>query len=157
MGFQRLLDLPGYDVMALAEKSGTTTSHIYARLSLLQIIPNVWRGTIRLPVALDGKDHDPYVLMLYLSVPGGQFPVDHLPSAQLYAESHNLQSFCRLAPGKTLRVDASTRFRPRAGHHAFTAHAEFLQVIGGTPRSLGFADSKIIPTVFAKTRFFGPQ
>ena len=40
-GFQRLLDLPGYDVAAIAEKSGKSTSHVYARLSLLQLIPAV--------------------------------------------------------------------------------------------------------------------
>ena len=40
-GFQRLLDIPGYDVAALVEKSGKSASHIYARLSLLQLIPNV--------------------------------------------------------------------------------------------------------------------
>jgi ParB family chromosome partitioning protein len=40
-GFQRLLDLPGYDVSTLAEKSGKSASHIYARLSLLQLIPTV--------------------------------------------------------------------------------------------------------------------
>ena len=40
-GFQRLLDLPGYDVAALVEKSGKSASHIYARLSLLQLIPEV--------------------------------------------------------------------------------------------------------------------
>ncbi|ADW70131.1 ParB/RepB/Spo0J family partition protein [Granulicella tundricola] len=40
-GFQRLLDVPGYDVAALVEKSGKSTSHIYARLSLLQLIPKV--------------------------------------------------------------------------------------------------------------------
>ena len=40
-GFQRLLDMPGYDVAALAEKSGKSASHIYARLSLLQLIPEV--------------------------------------------------------------------------------------------------------------------
>ena len=40
-GFQRLLDLPGYDVAALAEKSGKSASHIYGRLSLLQLIPEV--------------------------------------------------------------------------------------------------------------------
>ena len=40
-GFQRLLDLPGYDVTALVEKSGKSASHIYARLSLLQLIPAV--------------------------------------------------------------------------------------------------------------------
>jgi ParB family chromosome partitioning protein len=40
-GFQRLLDIPGYDVAALVEKSGKSASHIYARLSLLQLIPDV--------------------------------------------------------------------------------------------------------------------
>src|SRR5882757_2510274 len=40
-GFQRLLDLPGYDVAALVERSGKSASHIYARLSLLQLIPAV--------------------------------------------------------------------------------------------------------------------
>ena len=37
-GFQRLLDIPGYDVSALVEKSGKSASHIYSRLSLLQLI-----------------------------------------------------------------------------------------------------------------------
>ena len=40
-GFQRLLDMPGYDVGALVEKSGKSASHIYARLSLLQLIPAI--------------------------------------------------------------------------------------------------------------------
>jgi ParB family chromosome partitioning protein len=40
-GFQRLLDMPGYDVSALVEKSGKSASHIYARLSLLQLIPEI--------------------------------------------------------------------------------------------------------------------
>jgi ParB family chromosome partitioning protein len=40
-GFQRLLDLPGYDVTSLVAKSGKSASHIYARLSLLQLIPDV--------------------------------------------------------------------------------------------------------------------
>ncbi len=40
-GYQRLLDLPGYDVTALASKCGKSQSHIYARLSLLQLIPDV--------------------------------------------------------------------------------------------------------------------
>jgi ParB family chromosome partitioning protein len=40
-GFQHLLDLPGYDVPALVEKSGKSASHIYARLSLLYLIPAV--------------------------------------------------------------------------------------------------------------------
>src|ERR1700733_14116150 len=40
-GFQRLLDIPGYDVATLVEKSGKSASHIYARLSLPQPIPEV--------------------------------------------------------------------------------------------------------------------
>jgi ParB family chromosome partitioning protein len=40
-GFQRLLDMPSYDVAALVGKSGKSASHIYARLSLLQLIPDV--------------------------------------------------------------------------------------------------------------------
>lgn len=40
-GFQRLLDMPGYDVPALVAKSGKSASHIYSRLSLLQLIPDV--------------------------------------------------------------------------------------------------------------------
>ena len=40
-GFQRLLDLPGYDVTTLVEKCGKSPSHIYARLSLLQLIPQI--------------------------------------------------------------------------------------------------------------------
>lgn len=40
-GFERLLDIPGYDVAALVEKSGKSASHVYARLSLLQLIPTV--------------------------------------------------------------------------------------------------------------------
>ena len=40
-GFQRLLDMPGYDIAALVEKSGKSASHIYARLFLLQLIPSI--------------------------------------------------------------------------------------------------------------------
>ena len=40
-GFQRLLDMPGYDVATLVDKSGKSASHIYARLSLLQLIPSI--------------------------------------------------------------------------------------------------------------------
>ena len=40
-GFQRLLDIPGYDVATLVEKSGKSASHVYARLSLLLLIPTV--------------------------------------------------------------------------------------------------------------------
>lgn len=40
-GYQRLLGLPGYDVSALASKCSKSPSHIYARLSLLSLIPEV--------------------------------------------------------------------------------------------------------------------
>src|SRR5450755_4586646 len=40
-GFQQLLNIPGYDVAALVEKSGKSASHVYARLSLLQLVPTV--------------------------------------------------------------------------------------------------------------------
>jgi ParB family chromosome partitioning protein len=40
-GFQRLLDLPGYDVASLAEKTGKSESLVYGRLALLQLIPEV--------------------------------------------------------------------------------------------------------------------
>lgn|GEM_PF-1411183 len=36
-----MLDIPGYDVAALVEKSGKSASHVYARLSLFQLIPTV--------------------------------------------------------------------------------------------------------------------
>lgn len=34
-----MLDITGYHVAALVEKSGKSASHIYGRLSLLQLIP----------------------------------------------------------------------------------------------------------------------
>lgn len=40
-GLQRLLNMPGYDVAALVEKSGKSAAHVYARLSLLQLVPAV--------------------------------------------------------------------------------------------------------------------
>ena len=40
-GFQRLLDMPGYDVATLVEKSGKSPAHVYARLSLLQLTPAI--------------------------------------------------------------------------------------------------------------------
>ncbi len=40
-GFQRLLDLPGYDVASLAEKTGKSESLVYTRLALLQLVPEV--------------------------------------------------------------------------------------------------------------------
>ncbi len=40
-GYRRLLDLPGYEVATIAERTGKSANHIYARLSLLQLIPKI--------------------------------------------------------------------------------------------------------------------
>jgi len=40
-GFQRLLEMPGYDVATLVEKCGKSAAHVDARLFLLQLIPAV--------------------------------------------------------------------------------------------------------------------
>jgi ParB family transcriptional regulator, chromosome partitioning protein len=47
LGFQQLLDIPGYDVATLVDKSGKSASHIYGRLSLLQLIPEVAEAFIQ--------------------------------------------------------------------------------------------------------------
>jgi ParB family chromosome partitioning protein len=45
-GFQRLLEMPAYDMPALVAKSGKSASHIYSRLSLLQLIPEVAKAFV---------------------------------------------------------------------------------------------------------------
>ncbi|WP_263381234.1 ParB/RepB/Spo0J family partition protein [Granulicella arctica] len=40
-GVQRLLDMPGYDVATLVDKSGKSSAHVYTRLSLLQLVPSI--------------------------------------------------------------------------------------------------------------------
>lgn len=40
-GYERVLQLPGYDVAAVALKTGKSQSHVYARLSLLQLLPDL--------------------------------------------------------------------------------------------------------------------
>jgi ParB family chromosome partitioning protein len=40
-GYRQLLELPGYDVPTIAQQTGKSASHIYARLSLLQLIPPI--------------------------------------------------------------------------------------------------------------------
>ena len=40
-GYERVLQLPGYDTTAVAIKTGKSLSHIYARLALLQLIPEI--------------------------------------------------------------------------------------------------------------------
>lgn len=39
--YKRLLDLPGYSIDTLVQKTGRSQSHIYARLTLLDLIPEV--------------------------------------------------------------------------------------------------------------------
>ena len=40
-GYQQLLNMPGYDVAAIAAKTGKSESHLYARLKLLNLIEDV--------------------------------------------------------------------------------------------------------------------
>ena len=40
-GYKRLLDLPGYSVDTLVQKTGRSQSHIYARVTLLELIPEI--------------------------------------------------------------------------------------------------------------------
>ena len=69
-GYQRLLDVPGYDVAALASRCGRSQGHIYARLSLLQLIPDVaeaFQQERRLmrpaPSGLPIREHCPFKCM----------------------------------------------------------------------------------------------
>lgn len=40
-GYRRLLEMPGYDVAGIAEKTGKSEAHIYARIKLLELIDSV--------------------------------------------------------------------------------------------------------------------
>ena len=52
-GFQRLLDLPGYDVAALVSKSGKSAAHVYARLPKRELLLIQPRGTKKLVLEVD--------------------------------------------------------------------------------------------------------
>ena len=112
------------------------------------VITNTGGKPIKLPVSIDGKIPQTQVLTLYLTVAGGSFPADHLTSAELYGGSEDSQTVCLLAPGKAMRVHASTQFRLTPGSHSFTAHAELVKLVGGAPQLLGTADSVSFHKVF---------
>jgi hypothetical protein len=64
-------------------------------------------------------------------------------SAELDAASDEPGSFYVLAPSKSIRVHASSP-QLKAGNHAFTAHAQLLQVSNGRSELLGTADSEAV-------------
>jgi hypothetical protein len=112
------------------------------------VISNIGDEPIKLPVSVDQNMPHTHVLTLYLTVVGGSLPVDHITSAEIYGENGNSQTFCLLAPGKAMRVHASTRFRLTPGTHSFTAHAELLKLVGGGAELLGTAESMNVQKVF---------
>jgi hypothetical protein len=112
------------------------------------VITNIGGKPIKLPVSIDWNVQKTHVFTLYLTVPGGSFPVDHLTSAELFGGGGSSQTFCLLAPGKAMRVHASTRFRLTPGTHSFTAHAELVKLVGGTAELLGTADSISVHKLF---------
>jgi hypothetical protein len=65
-------------------------------------------------------------------------------SAELYGSRDVPQSFHELAPNESMRVHASSRVQLDQGMNSFTGHAELVQVVNGTSRLLGTADSAVI-------------
>jgi len=112
------------------------------------VITNIGDEPIKLPVSVDQNMPHTHVLTLYLTVVGGSLTVDDITSAEIYGESGTSQTFCLLAPGKAMRVHASTRFRLTPGTHSFTAHAELLKLVGGGSELLGTAESSSVQKVF---------
>jgi len=98
------------------------------------IITNIGAEPIKLPFSPDGNISSlRTVLTLYLTsdaigygyLVSGEPILPFQPiSAELYGQSGNPKSFYSLAPGKTIRVHTSTRFRVKPGTHSVTAHAE---------------------------------
>jgi hypothetical protein len=112
------------------------------------VLTNIGGKPIKLPASIDWNMPKTHVLTLYLTVGRESFPVDHLTSAELFGGSGNSQTFCLLAPGKTMRVHASTRFRLTPGIHLFTAHAELVKSVGGASDFPETADSISVHKVF---------
>ena len=63
-GFQRLLDVPGYDVAALVEKSGKSTSHIYALRHSAPARPGLFSSVYK-----NGREHP----LWFLPAPSSRF------------------------------------------------------------------------------------
>jgi hypothetical protein len=112
------------------------------------VITNLGEKAIRLPVSADQNIPHTRVLTLYLSGVGGNGPVDHITSAEIYGDDGYSRTFCLLAPGKAMRVHASTRFRLTPGRHSLTAHAELIKLVGGTSELLGTAESVRVQKMF---------
>jgi hypothetical protein len=144
-------DLPGHSVgfpVRLDLMLGTGKLEADGTELIDFVLTNIGGKPIKLPVSIDWNIPRTHVLTLYLTVVGGSFPVDHLTSAELFGGSGNSQTFFQLAPGKAMRVHASTRFRLTPGTHSFTAHAELVKLVGGTSELPGTADSISVHKMF---------
>jgi hypothetical protein len=71
-------------------------------------------------------------------------------SAELYGSNDVPQSFHELAPNESMQVHepmqvhASSRVQLDQGMNSFTGHAELVQVLNGTSKLIGAADSAVI-------------
>ena len=65
-------------------------------------------------------------------------------SAELYGSSDVPQSLHEVAPNGSMRVHASSRVPLDQGMNLFTGHAELVQVLNGTSKLIGTADSSVI-------------
>jgi predicted alpha-1,6-mannanase (GH76 family) len=130
-------------------------------------ITNIGAEPIQLPVSLDGNSYSPSTtLALYFTSDAIQYghfvggaPI--LPfqpiNAELYGQSGDLKSFYSLAPGKTIRVHASTVFEIKPGRHSLTAHAELSREVvmasGMGSERLGTAESIPVEKKFSARNF----
>jgi predicted alpha-1,6-mannanase (GH76 family) len=131
------------------------------------MITNIGAEPIKLPLSLDGNISSPRtILALYFTsdaieyghLVGGAPILPFQPiSAELYAQSGDLKSFDSLAPGKTLRVHASTVFELKPGRHSLTAHAELSREVvtpsGVGSEVLGTAESIPVKKTFSAQNF----
>jgi hypothetical protein len=65
-------------------------------------------------------------------------------SVELFGSSDVPRSFHELAPNEPMRVHASSRVQLDQGVNSFTGHAELVQVLNGTSKLIGTADSPVI-------------
>jgi hypothetical protein len=122
------------------------------------VITNIGAEPIKLPSSADYKISHTHILTLYLTsdaigdglLGNGERMIAIIPTcAELYGQSGDPQTFHLLAPGKAIRVHASTRFRLKPGTHSLTAHAELLRLSGGRSELLGTAESISMQRVFS--------
>ena len=123
------------------------------------VITNIGDEPIQLPFSVDQNISSPtHVLTLYLTsdaIENGYFSNGERmayiqpTSAELYSQSGDPETFYLLAPGKAIRVHASTRFGLKPGTHSLTAHAELLRLSEGRSKLMGTAESITVDKTFS--------